>query len=90
MATPLFTIKHKDPEINRGSPLRCAPPQGCDNGYVYLMKHKSKSFERFKEFRIEVEKQTRKSIKILRSDRSGEYLSQLFQDYLKDNEILSQ
>jgi hypothetical protein len=70
--------------------LRRAPPQGCDNGYVYLMKHKSKSFERFKEFRIEVEKQTRKSIKILRSDRSGEYLSQLFQDYLKDNEILSQ
>jgi len=90
VATPLFTIKHKDPEINRGSPLRRAPPRGCDNGYVYLMKHKSKSFERFKEFRIEVEKQTRKSIKILRLDRSGEYLSQLFQDYLKDNEILSQ
>jgi len=25
------------------------------NGYVYLMKHMSKSFERFKKFRIEVE-----------------------------------
>jgi hypothetical protein len=33
--------------------------------YVYLMKHKSKSFERFKEFRNEVEKQTQKNIKIL-------------------------
>jgi hypothetical protein len=33
--------------------------------YVYLMKYKSKSFKRFKEFRNEVEKQTRKNIKIL-------------------------
>ena len=31
-----------------------------------------------------------KSIKVLRSDRGGEYLSQEFQDYLKENEILSQ
>ncbi|KAH0972804.1 hypothetical protein GBA52_024960 [Prunus armeniaca] len=38
-------------------------------GYVYLMKHKFESFEKFKEFKNEVEKQTRKSIKILRSDR---------------------
>ena len=34
-------------------------------GYVYLMRHKSKAFEKFKEFRSEVEKQTGKSIKIL-------------------------
>ncbi|KAM2519435.1 hypothetical protein TB1_000069 [Malus domestica] len=38
-------------------------------GYVYFMKYKSESFERFKEFKNEVEKQTRKQIKILRSDR---------------------
>ncbi|KAM1381427.1 hypothetical protein ACFX2I_023028 [Malus domestica] len=37
-------------------------------GYVYLMKYKSESFERFKEFKNEVEKQTGKQIKILRSD----------------------
>ncbi|XP_070019551.1 uncharacterized protein [Nicotiana sylvestris] len=35
-------------------------------GFVYLMKHKSESFEMFKRFRSEVEKQTGKSIKILR------------------------
>jgi transposase InsO family protein len=58
--------------------------------YVYLMKRKSKSFERFKEFRNEVEKQTQKNIKILWSDQGGEPLSQVFQDYLKDNGILSQ
>ena len=37
-------------------------------GYAYLMKHKSESFEIFKWFHNEVEKQTKKSIKILRSD----------------------
>ncbi|KAM1620813.1 hypothetical protein ACFXTN_017759 [Malus domestica] len=52
-------------------------------GYVYLMKYKSESFERFKEFKNEVEKQTGKQIKILRSDRGGEYLSTEFLDYLK-------
>ena len=36
--------------------------------YVFLMKHKSEAFERFKEFRHEVEKQTGKPIKVLRLD----------------------
>ena len=54
------------------------------------MKHKSEAFERFKEFRHEVEKQTSKCIKVLRSDRGGEYLSQKFLEYLKDNSIVSQ
>ena len=59
-------------------------------GYMYLMKYKSEAFEKFKEFRQEVEKQLGKSIKILRSDRGGEYLSLEFQGYLRDNGILSQ
>ena len=37
-----------------------------------------------------VEKQTGKSIKVLRSDRGGEYLSTEFLDYLKVNGILSE
>ena len=53
------------------------------------MKYKSETFEEFKEFRQEVEKQLGKSIKILRLDRGGEYLSLEFQGYLKDNGILS-
>ncbi|KAH9752839.1 hypothetical protein KPL71_014867 [Citrus sinensis] len=36
---------------------------------VYLMKYKSEAFEKFKEYRNEVEKQTGKAIKTLRSDR---------------------
>ena len=37
-------------------------------GYVYLMKYKSETFEKFKEFKAEVEKQLGKSIKTLRYD----------------------
>ena len=44
-------------------------------GYIYLMSHKSESFEKFKEFQNEVETQTGRKIKALRSDRGGEYLS---------------
>ena len=43
-----------------------------------------------KRFRNEVEKQTGKYIKILQSDRGGEYLSNEFLIYLEENEILSQ
>jgi len=59
-------------------------------GYVYLMKYKSKCFEKFKEFKVGVENQIGKSIKIFRSDRGGEYLSTKFNEYLKANAIISQ
>ena len=59
-------------------------------GFVYQMRHKSETFEKFKEFKNEVENQLGKSIKALRSDRGGEYLSQQFDDYLKECGIVSQ
>ena len=59
-------------------------------GYVYLMKQKSKAFEKFKEFRAEVENQLGKCIKAIRSDRGGEYLLGDFKDYLTQNGIVSQ
>ncbi|KAL0367129.1 UNVERIFIED_CONTAM: Retrovirus-related Pol polyprotein from transposon TNT 1-94 [Sesamum radiatum] len=59
-------------------------------GYVHLMRYKSEAFGRFKEFRLEVENQTGRKIKTLRSDRGGEYLSGEFLNYLKENGILSQ
>jgi hypothetical protein len=52
-------------------------------GYIYLMGHKSESFEKFKEFQNEVQNQLGKTIKYLRSDRGGEYLSLEFGDNLK-------
>ena len=59
-------------------------------GYVYLLKHKHEVFETFKDFKNEVENQLGKTIKILRSDRGGEYLSQEFKDYLKACGIVQQ
>ncbi|KAK4833980.1 hypothetical protein QYF36_014383 [Acer negundo] len=59
-------------------------------GYVYLMRHKSDAFDMFKAFKAEVENQLEKHIKILRSNRGGEYLSGEFQQYLIDNGIVSQ
>ncbi|KAK4380816.1 hypothetical protein Sango_3028700 [Sesamum angolense] len=59
-------------------------------GYIYLMRYKSEAFVRFKEFRLEVENQTSCKIKILRSDRGGQYLSSEFIDYLKKNGIVTQ
>ena len=59
-------------------------------GFIYLMRHKSESFEKFKLFKNEVQNQLGKNIKILRSDQGGEYLSQNFDDYLKDCGIFSQ
>ena len=38
-------------------------------GYIYLIKHKSETFENFKEFKQEVENQLGRKIKMLRSDR---------------------
>ena len=59
-------------------------------GYIYLMKHKFESFEIFKRFHNEVEKQTKKNIKTLWSERGGEYLFSEFLTYLGENRILSQ
>ncbi|KAK8957726.1 hypothetical protein KSP39_PZI001286 [Platanthera zijinensis] len=59
-------------------------------GYVYLMKHKSESLAKFKEYRTEVENQLDKRIKVLRTDRGGEYLSNEFSTYLKEGGILPQ
>ena len=59
-------------------------------GYIYLMKHKSETFEKFKEFQSDVENHHNKKIKFLRSDHGGEYLSYEFGLHLKQCGIVSQ
>ncbi|KAA0037509.1 gag/pol protein [Cucumis melo var. makuwa] len=59
-------------------------------GYLYLMEHKSKALEKFKDYKAEVENLLSKKIKILRSDRGGEYMDLRFQDYMLKHEIQSQ
>ena len=52
------------------------------------MRHESETFEKFKEFQNEVENQLGKTIKLLRSDHGGEYMSQEFDDHLKSQGIV--
>jgi len=57
-------------------------------GYVYLLKHKSEGFDAFKAFKTEVENQLNKTIKVLRTDRGGEYTSGILNDFCKENGII--
>nr|GFC04248.1 retrotransposon protein, putative, Ty1-copia subclass [Tanacetum cinerariifolium] len=58
-------------------------------GYVYLLKNKHEVFETFKVFQKEVKNQLGKTIKSLRFDHGGEYISQEFLDHLKDHGIIA-
>jgi transposase InsO family protein len=58
--------------------------------WIYFIRRKGDVFEYFKEFRIMIEKQTGKCIKILRSDSGGEYVSGAFKKYCKENGIQQQ
>ncbi|GKA73680.1 retrotransposon protein, putative, ty1-copia subclass [Tanacetum coccineum] len=57
--------------------------------FVINTDHKHEVFETFKVFQKEVENQLGKTIKSLRSDRGGEYMSQEFLDHLKDHGIIA-
>ncbi|TYJ99632.1 gag/pol protein [Cucumis melo var. makuwa] len=59
-------------------------------GYLYLMEHKSEALEKFKEYKAEVENLLSKKIKILRSNRGGEYMDLRFQNYMIEHGIQSQ
>ncbi|WRX12996.1 Integrase [Theobroma cacao] len=69
----------------------CGPMNtSARGGYSYFITFTDDHSRYVQKYKAEVEKQTGKSILTLRSDKGGEYLSQEFQDYLKENEILPQ
>ncbi len=55
--------------------------------WVYFMKHKGEVFQHFLNFKAMVEKEKGVSIKCLRSDGGGEYFSNEFNEYLKEQGI---
>ena len=59
-------------------------------GYVYLMHKKSDALDKFIELKAESKNQLGKRIKVLRSNRVGEYMSTQFDSFLKEHEIISQ
>ena len=58
--------------------------------YVYLLKHKDEAFAVFKNYKAEVENQLDKKIKILRSDRGGEYFPHEFNKFCEEHGIIHQ
>ena len=55
---------------------------------VYMMKRKSEVCDRFLEFEKYAERQTGRKIRVLRSDRGGEYLSESLSKYFKHRGIV--
>lgn len=58
--------------------------------WVYFLNEKSEAFDQFKIFKKMVETETEKSIKGLRTDRRGEYISLEFSNYCKEQGIRRQ
>ncbi|KAK2403542.1 putative mitochondrial protein [Trifolium repens] len=56
--------------------------------WLYHIKVKSEAFDVFKKFKALVEKQSGKSIKVLRTDGGGEYTSTEFENYCKEKGII--
>ena len=57
---------------------------------IYFMRHKNQVLEKFKEFEAMATNVSGRSIKVLRSDNGGEYLSKEFNDFLSSKGIKRQ
>ncbi|GJU35103.1 retrovirus-related pol polyprotein from transposon TNT 1-94 [Tanacetum coccineum] len=55
--------------------------------WVFMMKHKSEAFEKFKHWKILIENQTGRKIKRLRTDNGLEFCSREFNDFCRDEGI---
>ena len=60
------------------------------NTYVYLIKHKDEVFDKFKLYKSIVKNKKEKKIKILRSDRCGEYFPSIFTFFCEEHRIIHQ
>jgi transposase InsO family protein len=54
------------------------------------MRNKDEYFDMFKKYKTEVENQKDKRIKVLRSDRGGEYFLQEFTNFCEENGLIHQ
>ncbi|XP_074334286.1 uncharacterized protein LOC141671793 [Apium graveolens] len=55
--------------------------------WVYIIKEKSETLDKFKEFKALAEKQSCHYLKVLRSDRGGKYTSNLFKSFYRAHGI---
>nr|GEU51461.1 zinc finger, CCHC-type [Tanacetum cinerariifolium] len=58
--------------------------------WVYFLNTKDQAFETFKEYKKSIENELRTTLKMLRMDRGGEFTSNKFMQYCKENGIARQ
>jgi hypothetical protein len=54
----------------------------------YFLKHKYEAFDAFRKWKVMIEKQTEKNVKLLRTDNGMEFCSNEFNDYYSDEGIV--
>ena len=58
--------------------------------WLYAMKAKTECFDKFKDFKALVEKQSKLKIKVFRSDNGYKFMSNEFDDFLKKEHVARQ
>nr|GEW02574.1 ribonuclease H-like domain, reverse transcriptase, RNA-dependent DNA polymerase [Tanacetum cinerariifolium] len=58
--------------------------------WVYFLTTKDQAFDTFKEYKNSIENELRTTLKMLRTDRGGEFTSSEFTQYCKENDIARQ
>lgn len=56
--------------------------------FVYFLKTKDETFSKFKIFKNEIENQTKRKIKRIRSDNGGEFTNRVFKNFLQEHGII--
>jgi len=55
---------------------------------LYFLKNKDDTFAAFTEWKVMIERQTEKKVKVLRTDNGGEFCLDAFDDYCKKEGIV--
>lgn len=58
--------------------------------WVYIIKTKDEALTKFRVFKTQVENESSYKLKMLRTDRGGEFNSQLFNDYCRKEGVKRQ
>jgi hypothetical protein len=60
-------------------------PEGC---FLYFLKHKYEAFDAFKAWKVMVEKQTERKVKVLRTDNGLDFFSNEFKLFCRKEGIV--
>ncbi|KAL0386489.1 UNVERIFIED_CONTAM: Retrovirus-related Pol polyprotein from transposon TNT 1-94 [Sesamum latifolium] len=77
-------------KLSTGRELLLSDVQYAPNIRLYLLSHRSEALDCFKRFLAEVENQREVNLKVFRTDRGREYLSEQFKQICEDKGIIRQ